>query len=111
MPTSAVLLFVFYALELLSMLVAIGYVACLFLSKKKVFNKHLQGNRLKVAALLPLIWFTYIYTDAYVVYRAGEGVHWHINENSIWLKTAMQGLSLIGGLILALFVMGCKFER
>lgn len=111
MPTSVVLLFILYLLEMLTMIAAIAYVICLFIEKKTVFNKHLQGNRLKVAALLPVIWFTYVYTDAYVVYHAGRGVNWAIPETSIWLKVAMQFLSLIGGLILALFVMGCKFER
>ncbi len=111
MPTSVVLLFILYLLEMLTMVVAIGYVACLFMNKKIVFNKHLQGNRLKVAALLPVIWFTYVYTDAYVVYRAGQGVNWNIPESSVWLKVIMQGISLVGGLILAMFVMGCKFER
>ena len=111
MPTSVVLLFILYLLEMLTMLMAIGYVTCLFLNKKVVFNKHLQGRRLKVAALLPLIWFIYLYTDVYTVYNAGRGVNWHLPESSVWLKVITQSLSLVGGLILAMFVMGCKFER
>ncbi len=111
MTGSVILLFIIYLLELLSMIVAIGYVVCLYMNKTAIYNKHLQGNRLKVAAMLPVIWFIYVYTDAYVVYLAGEGVQWHVPESSVWLKIIMQSLSLVGGLILALFVMGCKFER
>lgn len=104
-----VILFALYAAEMFTMIVAIGYVACLFMNSKPVFNKYLQGRRLKVAALLPLIWFIYLYTDAYTVYHAGLGVNWRIPEGSVWLKVLTQSMSLVGGLILAMFVMGCKF--
>lgn len=73
------------------------------------FNRHLYGRRLKVAAILPVIWFVYVYTDAYVTYQAGEAVQWEIPREAIILKIIMQTLSLIGGGILGMFVMGCDF--
>lgn len=109
MTNIAYILFILYAMELITMMVAIGYVGCLFMQKKPVLNKYLQGRRLKVAALLPVIWFTYTFTDAYTVYQAGSGVHWVLPDQSLRIKIIMQAISLIGGLIVAMFVMGCKF--
>jgi hypothetical protein len=106
MPT---ILMGLYVSEMLVLMVAMGYVFVLFIKKSKVFNKHLQGNRLKVAGLLPILWFAHVYTEAYTVYYAGESVGWRIPSNAIQLKIIMQLISLIGGLILAFFVMGCKF--
>ena len=106
MPT---LLMVLYIAELLAMMVSMVYVFLLFIKKSKVFNSHLKGRRLKVAALLPMLWFVHVYTEAYTVYYAGEGVEWMLPDSAIQVKIIMQTLSLIGGLILALFVMGCKF--
>ena len=98
-----------YIAELIAMMVSMGYVFLLFIKKAKVFNAHLKGRRLKVAALLPILWFVHVYTEAYTVYHAGESVGWRLPESAIQVKIIMQTLSLIGGLILALFVMGCKF--
>lgn len=109
MPQSVVVLYLVYAMELLSMIVAMGYVACLFMQKQMVFNEHLKGNRLKAGAVLPVIWFVYVFTDAYVVFKAGQGISWRLPDYAIWTKIIMQVLSLIGGLLLALFVMGYKF--
>ena len=106
MPT---ILMGLYLSEMLVLMVAMGYVFLLFIKKSKVFNKHLQGRRLKVAALLPILWFAHVYTEAYTVYYAGELMGWKIPNHAIIIKIIMQTLSLIGGLILALFVMGCKF--
>jgi hypothetical protein len=50
-----------------------------------------------------------VYTEAYTVYYAGESVGWALPSNAIQVKIYMQIISLIGGLILAFFVMGCKF--
>lgn len=94
---------------MLTMMVAIGYVFLLFIKKSSVVNNYLKGRRLKVAALLPLIWFIHVYTEAYTVYYAGQAVEWVVPYNAIQLRIYMQILSLIGGLILATFVMGCKF--
>lgn len=109
MASTIVLLYLIYAMELLSMVIAMGYVACLFMQKKPVLNDHLKGRRLKAGAVLPVIWFVYVFTDAYVVYKAGEGIGWRLPEYAVWTKIVMQVLSLVGGLLLALFVMGCKF--
>lgn len=106
MPT---LLMGLYIAELIAMMVSMGYVFLLFIKKAKVFNSHLKGRRLKVAALLPILWFVHVYTEAYTVYHAGEAVGWRLPDSAIQVKIIMQTLSLIGGLILALFVMGCKF--
>lgn len=104
-----ILLMVLYVSEMLVLMVAMGYVFLLFFQKSKVFNSHLQGNRLKVAGLLPILWFIHVYTEAYTVYYAGELVGWKLPDNAIQLKIVMQIISLIGGMILAFFVMGCKF--
>lgn len=104
-----VLLMVLYISEMLVLMVAMGYVFLLFFQKSKVFNAHLQGRRLKVAGLLPILWFIHVYTEAYTVYYAGESVKWMLPSNAIQIKIIMQLISLIGGLILAFFVMGCKF--
>ena len=106
MPTILMLL---YISEMLVLMVAMGYVFLLFFKKSNVFNKHLQGNRLKVAGMLPILWFIHVYTEAYTVYGAGESVGWALPSNAIQIKIVMQIISLIGGLILAFFVMGCKF--
>ncbi len=106
MPTILMLL---YISEMLVLMVAMGYVFLLFFKKSNVFNKHLQGNRLKVAGLLPILWFIHVYTEAYTVYYAGESMGWKLPNNAIQIKIVMQIISLIGGLILAFFVMGCKF--
>ncbi len=94
---------------MLVLMVAMGYVFLLFFKKSNIFNKHLQGNRLKVAGMLPILWFIHVYTEAYTVYVAGESVGWALPSNAIQIKIVMQIISLIGGLILAFFVMGCKF--
>ena len=104
-----ILLMVLYVSEMLVLMVAMGYVFLLFFKKSKVFNSHLQGNRLKVAGLLPILWFIHVYTEAYTVYGAGESMGWKLPSNAIQIKIVMQIISLIGGLILAFFVMGCKF--
>ena len=109
MTVTTYFLFTIYSMELIAMIVAMGYVACLFMQKRTVMNKHLRGRRLKVAALLPVLWFIYTYSDAYVVYSAGESVQWKLPQQAIWVKIALQTLSMVGGFILALFVMGCKF--
>lgn len=103
------LLMVLYISEMLVLMVAMGYVFLLFFKKSKVFNAHLQGRRLKVAGLLPMLWFVHVYTEAYTVYGAGESVDWALPSNAVQVKIYMQIISLIGGLILAFFVMGCKF--
>jgi hypothetical protein len=105
----SILLMSLYISEMLVLMIAIAYVFLLFINNSKVFNQYLQGRRLKVAAALPLIWFVHVYTEAYTVYYAGESVGWALPNNAIQLKIIMQLISLIGGLILAFFVMGCKF--
>lgn len=105
MPT---ILMGLYVSEMLVLMVAMGYVFILFIKKSKVFNKYL-GNRLKVAGLLPILWFVHVYTEAYTVYYAGESLSWDIPSYAMQIKIIMQLISLIGGLILAFFVMGCKF--
>lgn len=100
---------VLYICEMIVLVVAMGYVFLLFFKKSKVFNAHLQGRRLKVAGLLPILWFIHVYTEAYTVYYAGESVGWVLPSNAIQIKVIMQLISLIGGLILAFFIMGCKF--
>jgi hypothetical protein len=105
----SILLMALYISEMLVLMIAMGYVFLLFIKKSQVFNSHLQGRRLKVAALLPILWFIHVYTEAYTVYYAGESVGWMLPKNAIQLKICMQIISLIGGLILAFFVMGCKF--
>lgn len=105
----SILLMVLYISEMLVLMVAMGYVFLLFFQKSKVFNAHLKGNRLKVAGLLPILWFVHVYTEAYTVYYAGESMGWKLPNNAIQIKIIMQLISLIGGLILAFFVMGCKF--
>lgn len=105
----SILLMSLYISEMLVLMIAIAYVFLLFIKKSKVFNQYLQGRRLKVAALLPILWFVHVYTEAYTVYYAGESVGWALPNNAIQLKIIMQIISLIGGLILAFFVMGCKF--
>ena len=106
----SIVLMALYVSEMLVLMVAMGYVFILFIKKSKVLNSHLQGRRLKVAATLPILWFVHVYTEAYTVYYAGESVGWALPNNAIKLKIIMQIISLIGGLILAFFVMGCKFE-
>lgn len=98
-----------YIAEMIAMMISMGYVFLLFIKKSQVFNSHLKGRRLKAAALLPILWFIHVYTEAYTVYYAGQSVGWNLPSNAIQVKIIMQTLSLIGGLILALFVMGCKF--
>ncbi len=105
----SILLMSLYISEMLVLMIAIAYVFLLFIKKSKVFNQYLQGRRLKVAAALPLLWFVHVYTEAYTVYYAGESVGWALPSNAIQIKIVMQIISLIGGLILAFFVMGCKF--
>lgn len=105
----SILLMSLYISEMLVLMIAMGYVFLLFIKKSKVFNQYLQGRRLKVAAALPILWFVHVYTEAYTVYYAGESVGWALPNNAIQLKIIMQIISLIGGLILAFFVMGCKF--
>lgn len=105
----SILLMILYVSEMLVLMVAMGYVFLLFFQKSKVFNSHLQGRRLKVAGILPILWFIHVYTEAYTVYGAGESVDWALPNNAIQIKIVMQIISLIGGLILAFFVMGCKF--
>jgi len=105
----SILLMALYISEMLVLMVAMGYVFLLFFKKNKVFNSHLKGNRLKVAGLLPILWFIHVYTEAYTVYEAGESVGWALPSDAIQLKIFNQIISLIGGLILAFFVMGCKF--
>lgn len=98
-----------YGAEILLMMFCIAYVFILFVQKRNVFNSHLKGRRLKAAALLPILWFVHVYTEAYTVYYAGELVGWKLPNHAIQIKIIMQIISLIGGLILAFFVMGCKF--
>lgn len=98
-----------YISEMIVLMVAMGYVFLLFIKKSKVVNPYLKGTRLKVAALLPLLWFIHVYTEAYTVYYAGESMGWKIPSHAIIIRIIMQTLSLIGGLILALFVCGYKF--
>lgn len=105
----SIVLMALYVCEMLVLMIAMGYVFLLFIKKSQVFNQYLQGRRLKVAALLPILWFIHVYTEAYTVYYAGESVGWSLPSNAIQLKICMQLISLIGGLILAFFVMGCKF--
>lgn len=105
----SILLMALYISEMLVLMVAMGYVFLLFFQKSKVFNSHLKGNRLKVAGLLPILWFVHVYTEAYTVYYAGESMGWKLPNHAIQIKIIMQLISLIGGLILAFFVMGCKF--
>ena len=105
----SILLVALYISEMLVLMVAMGYVFLLFFQKSKVFNSHLKGNRLKVAGLLPILWFVHVYTEAYTVYYAGESMGWKLPNHAIQIKIIMQLISLIGGLILAFFVMGCKF--
>lgn len=105
----SILLMSLYISEILVLMIAMAYVFLLFIKKSKIFNQYLQGRRLKVAAALPILWFVHVYTEAYTVYHAGESVGWALPNNSIQLKIIMQIISLIGGLILAFFVMGCKF--
>ena len=105
----SILLMILYVSEMLVLMVAMGYVFLLFFKKSNVFNKHLQGNRLKVAGMLPILWFIHVYTEAYTVYYAGESVKLMLPSNAIQIKIIMQLISLIGGMILAFFVMGCKF--
>lgn len=109
MPTLAVVLMTVFALELITMVVSMAYVFCLTLKKNVYFNEHLKGRRLLVASILPFIWFIYTYSEAYTVYYAGESVKWDIEDGALKLKIITQILSLIGGLILALFVTGYKF--
>ena len=103
------LLMALYISEMLVLMIAMGYVFLLFIKKSKVFNADLKGRRLKVAALLPILWFAHVYTEAYTVYYAGESVGWVLPRYAIEVKIIMQTLSLVGGLILALFVTGYKF--
>lgn len=90
-------------------MLAICYVILLFTGKSSVINKYLNGRRLKAATLLLVVWFIHRYSEAYIVYQAGESVGWKIPKSAIQLKLFMQTLSLLGGGLTALFIMGCKF--
>lgn len=105
----SIILMGLYISEMLVLMVAMGYVFLLFIRKSKVFNSHLKGNRLKVAGMLPILWFIHVYTEAYTVYYAGESLSWDIPSHAMLIKIIMQLISLIGGLILAFFIVGCKF--
>lgn len=109
MPANVVMLFIIYALEVISLMGCLGYVCYLHIKRQRYINPYLKGRRLKVAALLPFIWITYVMMDSYVTYKAGSGISWQIPSFAINLKITLQILSLIGSVILALLLMGCKF--
>lgn len=109
MPANVLMLFIIYALEVLSLMGCLGYVCYLHIKREQYINPYLRGRRLKVAAILPFIWITYVMMDAYVTYKAGSPINWQIPSFAINLKITLQILSLIGSVILALLLMGCKF--
>ena len=98
-----------YGAEILLMMFCMAYVFILFVQKINVFNSHLKGRRLKAAALLPILWFVHVYTEAYTVYCAGEDLDWNLHDSAIQIKIVMQLISLAGGGLLAAFVMGYDF--
>jgi hypothetical protein len=109
MPVNVVVLYTIYALEILSLMGCLGYVAYLHVKRDTYINPYLKGRRLKVGAVLPFVWITYVMMDAYIVHRAGTPIDWEIPSFAINLKIVLQILSLIGSIILALLLMGCKF--
>lgn len=109
MPVNVIALYALYTLEVLSLMGCLGYVSYLHVKRESYLNPYLMGRRLKVAALLPFIWITYVMMDAYIVYRAGSPIQWQIPSFAVNLKIILQLLSLIGSVILALVLMGCKF--
>lgn len=109
MPANVVMLFIIYALEILSLMGCLGYVCYLHVKRESYINPYLKGRRLKVSALLPFIWITYVMMDSYVTYKAGLSMNWQIPSFAVNLKITLQILSLLGSVILALLLMGCKF--
>lgn len=109
MTFGAWVLFVMYAMEIAVLVIAMSYVMVLWLKKKTKVNPMLTGNRLKVAATLPLLWFIYVFSDAYEVYTVCERMNWNVNESSLQWKAARQGISMVGSVITALLFAGTDF--
>jgi hypothetical protein len=83
------------------------YVWILWFRKEKYINPFLQGRRLKIAAFLPMIWLTYVFSDAYEVWMICTREGWeNINQASLTWKAARQCISMVGSVITALLLIG-----
>lgn len=110
MTATANFLFALYALELLTLMGGMAYVMYLWLTRRAYINPHLQGRRLKVAAMLPVLWFIYVYSDAYAVYTICEAQKWQVPDGALMNKAIRELVSLTGAGITTLFMIGYKFE-
>lgn len=110
MSSAAHLLFTLYAIELAMQIFTMAYVIVLMLNRTRV-NPYLMGKRLRIAALLPLLWFTYIYGDAYEVYQVCVANNWQVSEASLYIKSLREALSLTGALITFCLLSGYDFNR
>jgi len=106
----AVVLFILYFTELLLMVGVMSYAFVMYLTKRNNRNRYLQGNRIKVAVILPVVWFIYIYTDAWEVWHVCDAAGWKVDGESIEWKALRQSVSLIGAILTALLISGYDFE-
>lgn len=102
-------LFILYTCELATLFTAAVYVVYSWLNRKKELNPHLKGNRMKAGFLLPFIWLFYIGADCYHTYLLSELLNWEIPASIYWDKAFREGVSLVGGLLTSLFIIGYKF--
>ena len=105
-----IFLFTLYAIELAVLLSGVYYVFRLWLTRQTFVNPHLSGTRLKWAAIIPIGWFIYIYTDAYAVYKLCVASHWIVSETAIKQKALRQLLSLVIGMINTAVLTGFKID-
>ena len=104
------LLFFLYAVELLLMVASMSYAFVLLCQKKRYLNQYLKGRRLIIAGYLPVIWFIYIYSDAYEVWKICEAAGWQVSDASVEWKAFRQGLSTIGAVITLFLLSGYDFD-
>lgn len=104
-------LFTLYAIELCTLFAGMVYVSMLWLKRTSYVNMHLQGARLKWAALIPFGWFIYMYTDAYAVWSACKVLNTDLNvvQSALKQKAAREALSLFVGVLTILVLSGYKF--
>lgn len=102
-------LFALYVMELITLFIGMVYVIHAWLNRKRKMNEHLQGRRMIAGFCLPFLWFFYIASDCYHVYALSEALQWRIPNSIYWDKALREGVSLVGGLLTSLFIIGYKF--
>lgn len=105
------ILFTLYAIELVTLFGGMVYVSELWLKRTVYINPHLQGARLKWAAIIPFGWFIYIYTDAYAVWDICRAIDVNTPDmqDALFQKSLRELLSLFIGVITILVLIGYKF--